>query len=73
MLVRKFTSAFKTVALSERFIAAWFGDVLIVNVYLPCVSVYVNYVECMQCLLSDLNNVICDSGASRVIMLLLYF
>ena len=28
----------------------------------------VNDVECMQCLLSNLNNVICDSGAKWVII-----
>jgi len=64
---RNLLSVFKTVAKRERFIAAWIGDVLIVNVfYFPCMSA--NYIEQMQCLLSDLNSVICNSGASKVII-----
>jgi len=63
---RNLLSVFKSVAKRERFIAAWIGDVLIVNVYFPCMSA--NYIEQMQCLLSDLNSVICDSGAKKVII-----
>lgn len=64
---RNLLSVFKSVAKRERFIAAWIGDALIVNVYFPCMSG--NYIEQqIQCLLSDLNSVICDCGASKAII-----
>src|SRR5208282_455544 len=70
MLIRKaLLPSVKIVAMSDRFIAAFIGDALFVNVYFPCVNGMSDYVETMQCMLSDLENVIADSGASNIVII----
>jgi len=69
MLIRKaLLPSVKIVAMRDRFIAAFIGDALFVNVYFPCVNGMSDYVETMQCMLSDLENVIADSGASNIVI-----
>ena len=70
MLIRKaLLPSVKIVARRDRFIAAFIGDALFVNVYFPCVNGMSDYVETMQCMLSDLENVIADSGASNIVII----
>ena len=57
---------FKCVAKRERFIIICVGDVLIVNVYLPCISTHSNYEESLCCIMSDICNVIQGFGYSAV-------
>lgn len=69
MLIRKaLLSNVKIVAKRDRFIAALITDVLFVNVYFPCVNGMSDYVESMQCMLSDLENVIANSGVSNIVI-----
>lgn len=67
ILVRKTLLPFiKIVAKRDRFIAVLISDVLFINVYFPFVHDVATYVDTMQCMLSDLENVIFDSGASKI-------
>ena len=70
MLIRKdLLPHFKIVARRDRFIATFIRDVLFVNVYFPCFTGGMSdYVESMQCMLSDLENVIASSGASNIVI-----
>ena len=67
-LVRKtLLPFFKCIAKRERFIAVLVADVLFINLYLPCNTGTNDYVENVQCILSDINTVILESGAANVI------
>jgi len=57
---------FKCVAKRDRFIIICVGDVLIVNVCLPCVSILSDYEESLFCIMSDICNVIQGFGYSSV-------
>jgi len=59
---------FRCIARKDRFIAICIGDLLLINVYLPCNTGSVEYVEELQCIISDLNSIIVDTGLSNVLI-----
>ena len=69
ILIRKaFLPSVRVIARRDRFIAAFISDVLFINVYFPCVNGSLDYADTLQYVLSDLENVISDSGASNIVV-----
>jgi exonuclease III len=57
---------FRIVSKRERFMVATLGDMLLINVYFPCLCD--GYRDSIQCMLSDLHNIIMDTHCNKVVI-----